>query len=327
MPNKFRPHAVILNPHARGGTALRHWNSFLNSKEGAQFKFIPLFHESKADSSRLLPLLIEWIRVQIQAGARNFVAAGGDGTVGLTLNALLKAAQNAKMPSSDFRLGAIALGSSNDFHKPFESPGRTQIKKTKCRIDFENAFLHDIGVAQYSVNSHQDDLYFIVNASVGLTAEANLKFNQSEGFIGQLKKFWTNGAILAVSWATFRKYKNFPAILKWDDDVEKSISLSNLSIVKNRHFAGSFHYDQVTLPDCGTFGVHLAYGMTKPQILRTLAALSRGKFSHLRSTKSITAQTAEISSELKFALEIDGEVITTNRATFKVQQRELYVCP
>ncbi len=54
------------------------------------------------------------VREAVAKGERAFIAAGGDGTVNLLLNAVMELGSGV----TDIRIGAVGLGSSNDFHKP-----------------------------------------------------------------------------------------------------------------------------------------------------------------------------------------------------------------
>jgi diacylglycerol kinase family enzyme len=53
---------------------------------------------------------------ELERGETDFVAAGGDGTVNAVVSALVENASPDALRR--IRLGAVGLGSSNDFHKP-----------------------------------------------------------------------------------------------------------------------------------------------------------------------------------------------------------------
>ena len=107
-----------------------------------------------------------------EKGVNCFISAGGDGSINYLLNTLIKITGRH---SKNYCLGGIGLGSSNDFLKPFSD----YIDGVPVRInpDFEN--LTDVGKVTYTdEKSEVKARYFIVNASLGITADANLLFNK-----------------------------------------------------------------------------------------------------------------------------------------------------
>ena len=107
------------------------------------------FEDRERRVTQGLDQLQGWVSGKIAEGARNFVAAGGDGTMNLALNALLNAPGRAGIASpEELRFGAVGLGSSNDFQKPYVSDGRVEAGGIHCRLDFDRATAHDIGCMQ-----------------------------------------------------------------------------------------------------------------------------------------------------------------------------------
>ena len=125
------PALVLLNPAARHGRAGRLWDRVRHEVE------------QRFDSS-VVPTDPggTWkrnVRCSLRAGTRVFVAAGGDGTVHALAGAIVEARDG--VPLGDICLGAVGLGSSNDFHKPFERL-RSGIP---LRLDMDRATPRDLG--------------------------------------------------------------------------------------------------------------------------------------------------------------------------------------
>src|SRR5437016_2873987 len=91
---------VVLNPNAHGGRARQLWHRITRP---AGWTVVDRDYSGAVSSA-------------VHNGERSFVAAGGDGTVNALLNAIV-ACEN-RPPLEEFTLGAVGLGSSNDFHKP-----------------------------------------------------------------------------------------------------------------------------------------------------------------------------------------------------------------
>ena len=79
-------------------------------------------------------------------------------------------------------------------------------------------------------------------------------------------------------------------------------------------------------PDDGRLGVNLCERLTSFQVLATLSALRRKKFSGRPKTRAWTATTVRVESDVEFALETDGEVARALVAEFEVVPRALRCC-
>jgi diacylglycerol kinase family enzyme len=268
------------------------------------------------------PCVAESIGEALDRGEKHFVAAGGDGTVNLLLNTLLALRPDRE---SGLALGAIALGSSNDFHKPVQPWQCTA--GISCKIDFSAARLGDVVHVSYSGQDGEAGRFFLINASAGITAEANAFFNNTDRLLGWLKQKHTDPAILYAAIRTILRYRNEEMTLTFPDAEAVTVPVTNLGIVRNSHFSGGLRYsDERTVPS-GVMGVHLCYGTGIPGRLRLLAALAGGTFDHLPRTLSRRTPWLRLDARSTFSLEMDGEIVTTNRATFTVLPDHIRVCP
>jgi len=306
---------VVLNRRAHGGRAAERWERvapFLRT--AASFDVV--------DGDGDIAPVRQRIRRALQAGETRFVAAGGDGTVNLLATAL---AQDAPERLEDLTLGGIGLGSSNDFHKPH--PATAEIDGVPTRLDFAHAERRDVcGAQTWTEDGASRTLYWIVNASVGITAEANWTFNHPGRWLALLKRTSSDTAIV---WAALRTILRCPALearVSVDGAPAAPVRLKNLGIVKNPHFAGSLCYDSPFEPDSGLMHAHLVGDLPVPRLLRVFAALARGRFAGSPGTTSWRAHRLELESDRTFAVECDGEVVRARRATFFVLPQRLRVC-
>lgn len=326
-------HAVILNTHARGGAGQSLWKKFLQSPEAKAFKFQDANRFDVAtmtDSQSLFGNLTQWIRQCILQGCRNFVAVGGDGTVNLAVNALYEFIEFEPI------LGAVGLGSSNDFHKPVLADKRVRISKLPCRLAFQSAFKHDLGEVVFGLQEQASSkTLFVINASFGFVAETNLYFNRNLSVLNGLKRISVNTAIFYSAVQQFFKFKSNEVQIQIDGNAVQPVELINSGIVKNVHFAGDFRYDQPQRPDDEWFGFYLFGQMqalqkkhiSKMQMIKTFFALLNGKFHGLPNTLSTQCQKCSFFSSAPIALETDGEVRPVTYAHFHVLPRKLLICP
>ncbi len=260
------------------------------------------------------------VREAAARGERAFVAAGGDGTVNLVAGAIMALGE----PSS-VTLGAVGLGSSNDFHKPFNSD--SLIAGVPVRVDCGNARASDVIRADLADDEGRTSTRFaVINASIGITAEANAAFNEPSALVRAARKLSVNAAIVASVIETIATYRDVECRLTIDGADVGSLLVSSLGIIKNPHFAGSFCYDTPVEPDDGKLGINLCERLTRFQVLATLAALSRKRFSGRPKTRTWIGERLLVEGGRGFALETDGEVTRARRAEFTVIPRVLRCC-
>lgn len=300
---------IILNTNCCGGKGLAKWNQVKNYIVDAEKIVLQSNEEGLKDK----------IKEPIEKGQTQFVAAGGDGTLNYLLNNLIELATNDQLRK--ITIGAVGIGSSNDFHKPF----CLKFGDIPVCMDFENAYHRDVGVIKYDTDAGKVEKYFLINASLGITAEANNLFNKPDLILRRLIQLSTKTAIIYSATKTILNYRNLNAEIFVNGNKLKT-NITNLGITKNPHFSGDFCYDSQADYTNGKFAIHLAYDMNKFEVLNLMKALASNSFSKLRKTKSWWTDWVKITSRNNFAVEYDGEVITTREVEFKILKNFIRVC-
>ena len=306
---------IFMNPMAGGGRGAGKWKRFKETLPRTIFPPTAYVMNGRASTVRR-------IRMELQRGELQFVAAGGDGTLNFILNTILSVASPESVPALQF--GAVGIGSSNDFHKPWSSTnGHTRIP---TRIDFASAEPCDVGYLTCEVAGKSMSRYFLVNASAGLTADANHCFNHPRRFLSFLKRGNTEAAILYSAIRTIARYTNRQVTISSPETGDFTTDLTNIGIVKNPHVSGGLRYDTPLELHNGLFDVHLTYGMSRREIMSLLLALHRGDFRSVKKRLSWRTSSLSLSAPLPFAVEYDGEVISTREVHFGVLHNYLKVC-
>jgi diacylglycerol kinase (ATP) len=297
---------VLLNPRARGGQGSALWAKVAGAAPGP-CEVVTV--EENAD----------WrgpVAAAIQGGVRLFIAAGGDGTVNALLNALIDC--RGSVPLERLVLGAVGLGSSNDFHKPFGS----RAAGIPIRLDDKAARPRDVGRVTFADATGATHIrHFVVSASLGLTANGNDFFNTSNRLLRLLKRCWTDGAVAYAVLRTLAVHHNLGVRLDGTPT-----ALTNLSIQKTAYVSGSLFYDTPVAPDDGLFSINLAAGLSRAAALRVVLALLRGRFAGRRGCRHWQAPRLEVTASAPFAVELDGEIEHATQATFEVLPERIGVC-
>jgi len=304
-----RPRAlVVLNPAARHGLGGDLWQRVRREVE------------ERFDGSIVQTDLADRWRGEVDrallSGVRIFVAAGGDGTVHALADALVE--RHGELPLGDIRLGAVGLGSSNDFHKPF----RTILSGIPIRLDAERARPRDLGRVRWIDGKGRGKTsVLVVSSSAGVVAEGNALFSGCR--LGRRLPVF-----LAIGVAALRAIARHHPIqtLLAHDGMSESVELSSLSILKTPWLSGSLRYDVPVAPDDGLFGVGLCEGMGRWRLLATLASLARGRFAGRPDTRAFRTASLTLEADAPFLLEIDGEVDQARRASFDLLPERMLAC-
>ncbi|HUU52929.1 MAG TPA: diacylglycerol kinase family protein [Candidatus Heimdallarchaeota archaeon] len=326
---------ILLNKYCNGTGGLEKWKKLKADLEenylGKDYTIISGFKKFQATCVQ-----------EFDRGERLFVAAGGDGTVNFILNQLMALENGLR---KELILGAIGLGSSNDFHKSFTKNGNGQSKgngnnlpnsngngqsngngKVPVKLNYKQAKLHNVGLVDYEDLDHnRRRKYFIVNCSVGLVAQANYFFNSENRIVNWLKPKWVEGTIWYAALETLFTAKNIPTEIRVEDERVKT-ELTTFSAFINPNVSGNFRYDFEISAQSDYLGVALCESMGIPARVRTMFSMTQGKFVGLPKTRIWRAREIEISPSKPIALEMDGEVSLARFIRIKLLRNALRVC-
>ena len=303
--------ALFLNPLAGSQKALARFRSkkFQQVNETAPV----IFDHAITDVIQRQRAVDLWIQDCQRKGMNRFAAGGGDGTVHELLNGIMRTARDQNFAPQTMRFGAVGLGSSCDFLK-------IDRKKRLTRIDFERAESSQIGAVSLD---GKPDIYFMINASIGLTTEANALFNRRPRWLQILARLHTDLAIVGAALWTLVTFQSRALRLQCHG-VAATQKLTNLGITRQKSFAGSFSYDRT--PMHGLFSIYSCIDLTRMEILKTMISLLRGRFPRSSKHEYTEAAAIEISDSHPFTIELDGEIFTAMHAKISLVEGPL-VCP
>jgi diacylglycerol kinase family enzyme len=257
----------------------------------------------------------------IENGEKVFIAGGGDGTVHSLANAMMELPGDVR---KEVCFGAVGLGSSNDFHKPLTAS--KIIRGIPIRIDFTDPEEHNVAHASYVTDTDRSlSEYFVINGSMGATAEINHVFNNCKGISGWLKAKWTDGCIYYCGLKVFANYRNIAATIEIDKE-EHPTKISNLGFLIYPNFAGDFKYDIDVSPQSGYFSVALSEKMNKVEQFTSTISLLGHKFRDRPKTRWWNTQDVGVKADNAVAFEMDGEVRMVTKVNINLIKGGLMVC-
>lgn len=298
---------IIINPHCHQGNGWDKWllikKKVLESLPVQGFIFI-LTPEFSFDTD-ITPLLTD-------KKGNIIISAGGDGSVHYIINYVMGLTDEIRRTIS---IGAIGLGSSNDFLKPYGQ----KIDGVPVKFDWtKEPVLSDVGLVHFvDSNDVIHKKYFIINASLGVTAFANNNFNHPKEWLKFLKKYSTNAAILCTALFSIFSYKNILMKIRFDGRIFVS-PVANVNILKIPYVSGSLHYTVPVKPDDGKLSLNICLNMNKWGLLKVLYNLSKGNFQNEEKTLTVSTDNLEVSSNEPLIFECDGETETAKKLTFSI---------
>ena len=311
---------IIVNTHAGGGRATRRWASVRAEMDAAAM-------EGTAFLNRTMPELLELVHMRYARGERTFIAAGGDGTVNSMVNALVERPGGAGPAHSDtlghVSVGAVGLGSSNDFHKPRRR--RSMLHGIPVAIDASRTLPRDAVSVDITDSGQTRTRWFMINGGFGITAAANTRFNGGGPLLRFLKQLSTPAAILLAIVRTLLSLRDLRLSITSGDGEAATHSVTNLAVLKSPWVSGSLSFPAAwTAP--GMMGVVQLSHARRAYIVRFLLDLLRGRCVPSSRCTHFLTPTLTVASATPVALEIDGEIVRGSRFAFNVHRDFLRVC-
>jgi diacylglycerol kinase (ATP) len=301
QPSKYY---FIINPHCRQGNGFARWKEIRSQLLPKYQPCFEIISHNLADlSNQLIPLINS-------DDSLVFISAGGDGSLHQLCNLLLSSGK-----SHQHMVGAIGLGSSNDFLKPF----RQQLNGIPIMINANlPPVFHDAGKIIYTDTGGKiREKFFMINSSFGVTARGNWYFNNPDWFLKQLKRKHTSSAILYTSIKTILTHRNNWVNIACQGQSE-FVLMSNINILKKKFISGNLHYPQdIQLCD-GQLGFHICQDLKKTDLVKTLLDLEKGIFKEDKNKRSSKLDAFELTSSTPIVIEYDGETDFTTHAKYSV---------
>ncbi len=307
---------ILVNKTSNSGKGAGRWDKVEKGLDSLGISYNAVYPKNADDCTSM-------VLHEIENGGKIIIPAGGDGTVNCALNAVMDPATDT--PRGDIVFGGIALGSSNDFHKPFNN--YMSIEDITLRIDQEKTTLTDVGKVEFiDTYGNKKIHYFILNSSIGFVAEGNALFHSGSKILNFINSRSNDLAIIYAILVNLVTFKRFKSSIALDDNAPEDFTVSAMGILKKVQFAGDMKYDTPVTADDGMFDVNLWENMGRMRLIKTMAALFDGRFTGLPKTRTWRAEKVTITPDKPVHLEFDGEIAKITTAKLSVLPKILKVC-
>jgi len=300
---------VFVNPHAGTNKGERDWGKIYDILYSSQIKFDFVFTKHKEHATALTTKYIK-------KGFRKFLIVGGDGTLNEVVNGIYF---QKNIPTKDFLLAMIPVGTGNDWCRMFNIP--FNYKKAIKVIEHGQIFTQDIGKVSYYQSNISKHRYFINVSGMGYDAVVAAKTNKDKelgkgGVLTYLKNLLTS--------LIFYKHSNIRIEIEEKNDFCECEAFS-LSVGICKYNGGGMKQLPDAIPDDGLFDLTLIKKLSKFSVLKEVKNLYDGSFTKHPKVQTFRGKTIKIESTPEINLEADGESLGHSPFQFEIIPESLRV--
>lgn len=298
-----------MNPNAGTKKGEKDWHTISDLLQAQQIPFVSHFTRAKGHA-------IEITADHIRKGHRRFIVVGGDGTLNEVVNGIFT---QDDVPSLDFLVGMIPVGTGNDWCRMFGVPFK--YKKAVKLISRRKTFVQDIGKVSYFNSESPETRYFINVAGMGYDAVVAEKTNKDKsagrgGPLVYLKNLFTS--------LLFYKHSNTAIYI---DGAEHPVTdqTFSLSVGICKYNGGGMKQLPNAVADDGILDMTLIKKLGKFTVLKEIKRLYDGSFIEHPKVDTFTGKQFRITSIPEIQLETDGESLGHSPFEFGILPRSLKV--
>lgn len=305
---------VLLNSRAGNGSAAGRWRC-LEDGLAAELGRPATVYDQSADWASL-------VARASRNGPAMVIAAGGDGTVHRVANLLLA---DGRRDETVALLGAVALGSSNDFHKPLD--GCRRIRGVPVRCGWADAVRQNVLRVEHGrgTGSRQVE-YAVTGCSLGMVALGNELFNRRWGPVRPARRLGAGPGMWCASLAAIARQRSFGVSLTVDGRPAYEGRACHVGLYVNRHFTGRLSYGGTVGVASARMGVVVVPQMSLPTRVALLKRAVRHGLSDDPRVRSWQAASCEVTLSRPGLLEMDGEVTEASQVRVQLAPGALGVC-
>ncbi|MCP2604700.1 hypothetical protein NLC29_00900 [Candidatus Aminicenantes bacterium AH-873-B07] len=297
--------AILFNPGAKKGRALK-------EKE----KLEKLLKSYGISYNLFISKDLEHIKEIVKEKSKIYkiiVGAGGDSTFQIIVDEIIKNNLNVIF-------GMIALGSSNDIAKEYNLDS---LEKACLALKRKRIKKIDVGCIK---KEKEVISYFIGQANIGLGVFVNKYVEE----LVRKNSFFGKNQILAGGLGIINSYfsKKIPILLNISTNDEKIHGHFLLAVFSNiKYWATGKKVNPYALIDDGKLDCCLIKYCRFPRLLQITVSATKGKHVKAKEVSIIQSSNFEVSSEIPFEIQVDGEILGGYKNPLKFREISINVFP
>jgi diacylglycerol kinase (ATP) len=296
---------VILNPHAGNGDARKEWPTLRAPLEAAYGELEAVFTEREKD---VKPTIAD----AYKRGLRRVFSVGGDGTSHSVVNAIIRV-QDAFPDGEPMVYGTVPVGTGRDWIRSLSMP----LNSLKTIDHMVNGTPQPVDVIEFQADDGKPEI--LLNLSdVGLGGCVASNVNALP-----TRYPWS---FSVQSLRCILGFQPQPVTITVDGELFFDGDTFITAVANGGVFGHGMRIAPTAVVDDGLLDVLTVKSVTKPELLLLFAQVFSG--AHMRHPKVTHTQGREAVVECgagEMALEIDGEVRTGTRFTYRVRPGALTV--
>jgi diacylglycerol kinase (ATP) len=298
---------AIINPSAGNKNGLLKWEKIKEVLKSQQIPFVPLIIYEPNTT-------IEKTKEAIEKGFRRLLVVGGDGTLNETVNAIFESG----VPSKDFIVGMIPIGTGNDWCRMYNIYSKNIDRNIKI-IKNEKTTQQDVGIVEYFIGSEKKKRYFVNNAGMGYDPlVVDMANRQKKHGIGNRFSYFLN------IFSLLHSYKSSQIKVKVDDE-EFTADMFSMNVGICKYMGAGMMLLPYAIPDDGLLEFTLIRNIGAWKILCNMPKLYNGNIVKLHETVITQGEKIDIQTEKQINLEVDGEVLGHSPFKFRILNKALFI--
>lgn len=282
--------AVIVNPHAGGGSAGRDWGLIEELLRNRLGPFEVSLTRGPKDATRMT-------REYLDRDCDLIICLGGDGTLNEVVNGFIV---EDSLVRPEAALAFIPNGTGCDFIRTANIPADLNLSIDTILAGHIERI--DIGKLEFiDAQGNRCRRYFHNITSFGLGGEVDARVNRTAK---------TFGPFLSFIWATLVSiflYGKKTVELQVDDNFKAEAAIWNVAVANGRyHGGGMLVAPEAKLKD-GFFHVVIIGDLTLPQVFWHLPKLYNGRINGIAQVTTLTGKRVSALSKDLTLLDVDGE--------------------
>lgn len=299
---------VIVNPAAGPHKSRVKLLSLMRKIRNAGFNTTVKFTQRKNHATEITGYFIE-------QGYKNFIIAGGDGTVNEVINGIFN--QNT-IPVKEFCVGLLPLGSGNDLCKMHNIP--EDYDKAINILKEGKTSLQDIGWVSYYNKNRKRTKFFVNIAGLGFDAFVTQRTNKWKENLLKGKVLYMLALISSLASYRSKKVKIFSG-----GNMLINSKVFSIAVGIGKYNGGGMMQVPDAVADDGLFDVTVIERMSKAEVVKNVKNLYDGSFVNNTKVKLFRMEALKIESEHKLMVEADGESLGFAPVEFDIITRSLNI--